>query len=114
MSEHAEFGTEGWRTADVGSHPSRPDGAAGALASRWRAFRDQAGHVWSVAEQEIPPEERTPGDDAAEAMGFRAAWLVFSCGEVRRRLLLFPRRWHALGAGELEQLCSRARRVLDD
>jgi hypothetical protein len=114
MGEHAEFGSEGWQATDGGARPSRRGGESDALADRRLVFRDGRGRVWTVAEEPIPPEERTPGDEAAEAMGFRAAWLVFSSGVVRRRLLLFPRRWHSLGAGDLETLCLRARRVLDD
>ena len=76
-----------------------------------RAFVDSRGRAWTATEREIPPEERTPGDDQAEAMHFHTGWLYFESGTHRRRLLLYPRAWHQLSDAELEQLCRRARRV---
>ena len=78
---------------------------------RRRAFVDSRGRTWTATERAIPPEERTPGDDQAEAMHFHTGWLYFESGTHQRRLLLYPRAWHELSDGDLEQLCRRARRV---
>lgn len=93
--------------------PGRPAKAVpGAVAPEGtrRRFTDRRGGAWDVHEERIPVEEWSTADVDASANGYGVGWLVFACGDVAKRLRLYPAHWHQVPDRELETLCSRARR----
>jgi hypothetical protein len=72
-------------------------------------FTDAQGtewEVWEVGARAAPADVLSPVVPRQERTPER--WLCFASATERRRLVLYPERWHAMSPAELDALCRLA------
>jgi hypothetical protein len=71
-------------------------------------FTDRMGReweVWEVGVHTLPADVRHREQDLK---GLPERWLCFHSASERRRLTVYPARWHAMSPAELDALCRAA------
>lgn len=76
----------------------------------YRTFRDAAGAEWEAWEVPAPMLGEVCDPRLLDA-AFRDGWLVFRCGDEKRRIACYPAEWATLDDDALAGLCAAAQPV---